>query len=387
MPRTCISLISRAKWPDIVGKGNESLGYPVAAMPDGISAVEVQDGILWIRLPLPYALNHVNIYAFRETDGWTIVDTGVNTALTQNLWTDLMAGPLEGMPVWRVILTHHHPDHVGLAGWFKSVHGAEVWAPRTVWLLARMLTLDVQDRPSPEALEFYRAAGVNKQAYDKLAKARPFNFADCVHPIPTGFKRIVDGSAIEIGGRIWDVRFGHGHAPAHATFWCRDVPLIIGGDQFLADITPNIGVYNTEPEAIPLTEFLVSCERFCEFAEADQLVLPGHKIPYNGLPVRLGQLIENHETALERLLEELREPRTTVQCFEAIFGHPIKERDFGFALAEAVAHLNHLWFHAKANRYCRADGAWLWSRRDDRDSMGAVYPSVRCPGASRTMQT
>ena len=346
-----------------MGRGNDALGYPVSDAPEGASATEVHDGVLWIRLPLPYALNHVNIFAFRETGGWTIVDTGLSTTLNRELWRDLLAGPLAGAPVWRVILTHHHPDHVGLAGWFKSVHGSEVWAPRTVWLLARMLTLDVQDRPSSEALEFYRAAGAEKRDYDRLANTRPFNFVDCVYPIPTGFKRIVDGDSIQIGGRSWDIRFGHGHAPAHATFWCRDAPLIIGGDQFLADITPNIGVYNTEPEAIPLTEFLASCERFREFAKCDQLVLPGHRKPFTRLPVRLVQLIENHDAALERLLEELHEPRTTVQCFEAVFGHPIKERDFGFALAEATAHLNHLWVHAKVDRNRRADGAWHWSRR------------------------
>ena len=359
--------ISQNRRIETVGKGNDSLGYPVHDVPEGISAVEVHDGVLWIRLPLPFALNHVNVFALREDDGWSLVDSGLNSGLTRDLWQGLLSGPLEGAPVRRVLLTHHHPDHVGLAGWFKSVHGSEIWAPRTVWLLARMLTLDVQDRHSPEALEFYRAAGMDSEVYDRLANSRPFNFADCVYPIPTGFKRIVDGETIEVGGKLWDVRFGHGHAPAHATLWCRDAPLVIGGDQFLGDITPNIGVYNTEPEAIPLTEFLASCERFREHARCEQLVLPGHRRPFTGLPIRLVQLIENHNEALERLLEELREPRTTVQCFEAVFGHPVSDDEFGFALAEATAHLNHLWVHAKVDRHRRSDGAWLWTRRADVD--------------------
>ena len=170
--------------------GSQPLEYPWPEPPEFGRAIEIAQGILWIRLPLPMALDHVNIYALDDGDGWTIVDTGMGSNKTRGLWRDLMARELGDRPIKRVILTHHHPDHVGLAGWFKSEFGAEIWATRTAWLMARMLTLDVQELPTSETLEFWRKAGMDPKELDKRAKGKPFNFADTVHPIPLGFHRM-----------------------------------------------------------------------------------------------------------------------------------------------------------------------------------------------------
>ena len=154
--------------------------------------------------------------------------------------------------------THHHPDHIGLAGWFQSQHGAELVTTRTAWLFARMLTLDVQEVWPEETLAYYRSAGMAQEIYEKRVNDRPFNFADTVHPMPLGFTRIKQGDVIRMGGRDWDVHTGNGHAPEHATFWSRDDNLVITGDQILSTISPNIGVYATEPMADPLGEWLES---------------------------------------------------------------------------------------------------------------------------------
>lgn len=163
-----------------------------------------------------------------------------------------------------------------------------------------------------------------------------------------------------MGGRRWQVRIGHGHAPEHATFWAEDMPLVIGGDQLLPGISANIGVYATEPDADPLTDWLESCARFAPLATEAHLVLPGHKLPYTGLPLRLSQMVSGHEAALERLLDHLCEPDTAVGCFEAVFGHQIDASAYMLALAEAIAHLNHLLRAGRVSRKRRADGAWLW---------------------------
>ncbi len=310
------------------------------------------------------ALDHVNVFAFRDPQGWTIVDTGFDSAATRKVWRQAMAGPLAGLPIGRVILTHHHPDHVGLAGWFKSEFGAEIVATRVAWLMARMLTLDVETHYTPEAIGFMRDAGVSARTIAARQKERPFNFADVVHQIPTGFRRITDGECIEFGGRSWDVRTGGGHAPEHATFWSRDGELVVGGDQFLADISPNIGVYVTEPDADPLSDWMESCRRFQEIADNRPLVLSGHKLPYSGLALRLRQLAENHVLALERLVAGLEQPRTAIQCFQLLFRREIGQGEFGFALAESVAHLNHLLLAGRITRFRGDDGAWHWVAGD-----------------------
>jgi glyoxylase-like metal-dependent hydrolase (beta-lactamase superfamily II) len=336
--------------------------HPFDTPPEPGRAVEVAEGILWLRLPLPMALDHVNVYALADADGWTIIDTGMNSKKTRAIWETVLSGPLAGKPVARVLLTHHHPDHVGLVGWFQD-RGAELLTTRTAWLYARMLTLDVQDRPSAQSMQFYTRAGMPADMLAKRAAERPFNFADVVAPMPLGFTRLDEGDSLTLAGRRWLVRLGQGHAPDHITLWSEDDGLVIGGDQLLPGISPNIGVYPTEPEADPLSDWLTATDSFKPHARMDQLVLPGHKLPFNGLPLRLHQLAENHHTALDRLLDHLRQPQTAAGCFPALFKRPIGEPEFGLALVEAVAHLNCLLRRGLVSRSLGADGAWQWQAR------------------------
>lgn len=333
--------------------------YPYPDAPAEGEAVTVAPGVLWMRLPLPMALDHVNVYALDDGDSWTIIDTGFASKRSRAIWGKLLEGPLNGKPISRVVVTHHHPDHVGLAAWFME-HGAELCMPRTGWLMARMLTLDVQETPNAEAIAFYTHAGMETDELKRRSSERPFNFADCVASLPLGYTRLVDGGTIMMAGRAWDIRMGDGHAPEHATFWSRDDNLVIGGDQLLPSISPNLGVYPTEPDADPVTDWLRSCEKFQAFAAPDQLVLGGHKLPFTGLPTRLTQLIDNHHGALKRLLAHLDEPHSAGECFMPLFKRNIRGGEYGLALVEAVAHVNYLHQAGLATRTLRNDGAWVF---------------------------
>lgn len=345
------------------GEARAVLRFPWESPPAPGEAITVAPGILWMRLPLPMKLDHVNIYALDEGDSWTIIDTGFDTKTTRRVWADLLAGPLAGKPVKRVVVTHHHPDHVGLAGWFQAEFGAQLVTTRTAWLFARMLTLDNQTSPTAETLEFWRSAGMDRDIYAKRLDEKPFNYADIVAPMPLGFKRIKQDDVIEMGGRVWDVHVGNGHAPEHATFWCRDGDLVLAGDQILSSISPNIGVYATEPEADPLEGWLDACERFEPLATPEHLVLGGHKLPFTGLPFRLKQLINNHHRGLERLLTFLETPHPASACFPTLFKRTIGEGEYGLALVEAVAHVNHLYHQGLVTRTRRDDGAWVYQTK------------------------
>jgi glyoxylase-like metal-dependent hydrolase (beta-lactamase superfamily II) len=339
-----------------------SISYPFDGPPEPGCATEVVEGILWLRLPLPMVLNHVNVYALDDGDGWTIVDTGLNAPMVREAWEAALSGPLSAKPVRRVILTHHHPDHVGLVGRFQE-GGAELVTSRTAWLFARMLALDEQERPTEETLSFWRAAGMSPELFAQRAGERPFNFADIVAPMPLGFSRLVEGATFRAGGRDWTVRMGDGHAPEHVTLWSTDGELVIGGDQLLPSISPNLGVYATEPEADPVADWIAACERLAPHANDTQLVLPGHKLPYRGLPFRMSQLVENHHGALDRLCRHLAEPRTACECFDPLFKRRIGSAEYGLAMVEAMAHCLHLWHRGELSRTRRGDGAWIWQVR------------------------
>lgn len=330
-------------------------------LPEPGTAHEIAPGVLWMRMPLPFKPDFVNCYALRDDGGWALVDTGIDSRRSRALWESLLSGPLGGLPVTRVLATHHHLDHMGLAGWFQA-RGAPLITSRTAWLMARMAILDVQERPTPQAIAFWTRAGMPAEMIAERAGERPFNMSDLSAPLPPGYQRLTEGEAITLGGRRWMCRMGEGHAPEHVTLWSQDDDLVIGGDQLLASISPNLGVYPNEPDADTVGAWLESCRRLQPHARPQQLVLPGHKSPYRGLPTRLAQLIDNQQAALQRLLTGLRDtPRSTVGCFDLLYRRVIGKPEFGLALAEAQGHVNHL--RATGRLWPRgqtAEGAILW---------------------------
>ena len=341
----------------------QGLAYPWTEPPASGSATQIADGVLWMRLPLPMKLDHVNVYALADDDGWTIIDTGFDSRKTRDIWSTLLDGPLAGKPIRRVLVTHHHPDHVGLAGWFQKNHDAELLMTRTAWLFARMLMLDEQSTLPMETLLHYRRAGMRADLLAARAAERPFNFADVVAPMPLGFTRIQQGDRLTLGGRDWDVHIGNGHAPEHATLWSRSDNLVFSGDQILPTISPNIGVYATEPMADPIGDWIEACERLALLVREDHLALGGHKLPFTGLPLRMHNLIDNHHQGLARLLGYLQTPKAAGDCFSPLFKRTIGEGEYGLALVEAIAHLNHLYLTDAVERTERADGAWIFKAK------------------------
>ncbi len=326
--------------------------------------MEVAPQIYWLRLPLPMKLNHVNVYLVDEGDFWTIIDTGVDSQPTREIWRLMHDQFFNEKPIARVIATHHHPDHIGLAGWFQREYNCDLVTTRTAWLFARMLTLDEQATLAPETAEFYHRSGMPAAQLRRRNSERPFNFVDIVAPLPLGYTRIKNGDCIKMAGRSWDVRIGNGHAPEHATLWSREDNLVIAGDQVLSSISPIIGVYATEPMANPLLDWLETCECFKALADDNQLVLAGHKLPFSGLRTRMHELLRHHQDALDRTLDFLDQPRSAVDCFLPLFQRQIGESEYSLALSEAVAHLNYLLLGEQLSSELSPTGVCLYQRKD-----------------------
>lgn len=336
-------------------KPGQNLEYPFDTRPELGETIEVAPGVQWIRMRLPMQLNHINLWLLEDGDGWTIVDTGIRDEVTAEAWKTLFAGAMKGRPVKRVIVTHLHPDHVGLAGWLVRRFNVSLWMTRTDYLMCRNLCADTGQEAPAEGMSFYRAAGFSDEALENY-KTRFGGFGKGVYRLPNSYRRIEEGEIIEIGGRKWEIVVGRGHAPEHACLWCREDNLFISGDQILPRISSNVSLFPTEPEANPLQEWLDSCLNLKAILPEDVLVFPSHNTPFRRVRERLQELIDGHEEGLEKLLALCAEPKRAVDTFPALFRARITSGNFGMATGESLAHLNCLRARGQIIKMTDADG-------------------------------
>jgi glyoxylase-like metal-dependent hydrolase (beta-lactamase superfamily II) len=323
------------------GPGTTGVRYEFADKPDTGATMPVAPGILWLRMPLPWQLGHINLWLLEDGDGFTLVDSGVHTDVTKRVWQEVFGSAMGGRPAVRVIATHLHPDHVGCTAWLAARFGVDVWMTREEYLLCRVLVGDT-GRPAPEAgTRFYRAAGFPPEAMDRYQKMFGM-FGRYVAPLPESYRRLRDGDALRIGGRTWEVIVGRGHSPEHACLYCPEENVLISGDQLLPTISSNVSVYPTEPAANPLAEWLDSLETLRRRVPEDVLVLPAHGRPFRGAHARAAALIAGHRAGLERLEALCREPIRAVDAFPALFSSAIDENNLIMATGESIAHLNYL---------------------------------------------
>lgn len=338
-----------------------NLDYPFAARPELGQTIELAPGVHWVRMRLPMQLNHINLWLLEDGDGWTVVDTGINDQVTADAWKTLFAGAMGGRPIKRVIVTHLHPDHVGLAGWLVRRFGVELWMSRTDYLLCRNLVADTGQEAPVEGVRFYRAAGFPDQALEDY-KTRFGGFGKGVYKLPNAYRRIEEGERIAIGKRVWEIVVGRGHAPEHACLWCREENLFISGDQVLPRISSNVSLFPTEPEADPLKDWLDSCAKLKALLPEDILVLPSHNEPFRGVKLRLQDLIDGHEQNMDKLVALCAEPKRAVDVFPALFRSRITSGNFGMATGESLAHLNCLRARGLIERHADSDGVDWYER-------------------------
>ncbi|MGB5740084.1 MAG: MBL fold metallo-hydrolase [Woeseia sp.] len=334
--------------------------YEFAETPETGSSVEVVGGVHWLRMPLPFALSHINLWLLEDDDQWVIVDSGLHVDESTAIWDKVLKGVMQGRPVNRIFLTHMHPDHSGNGGWLQDKTGAEFLMTREEYMYCRVLMNDT-GQPAPQAgIDFYRAAGFSEDELDRYQKAFGM-FGKFISKMPAAYTRLRHGQSHRIGNRDWQVLVGNGHSPEHACFFNHDLNVLISGDQLLPTISSNVSVWPTEPQANPLEDWLASIDLLRACLPEDVLVLPSHGRPFRGAHARLDALQNEHLQALERLNEHCSEPRRVVDVFTAIFGRPIKGGELIMATGEAIAHLN--WLRARQRVTVQTDASGInWYR-------------------------
>ena len=324
-----------------VDQPTASINYPLGFKPEPGEALDIAPGVKWLRLPLPFLLEHINVWLLRDGDGWAIVDTGLFSNTTREIWQYVFDQYLGNAPITRVLVTHMHPDHVGCAGWLTRKFGIELWMPGDEYMLCRTLVADTGKPASPEGLRFYTDAGFTIENLD-LYQEFFGTFGNVVSPLPESFRQLHADMTIQIGDYPWEVIIGRGHSPEHACLLCRELNLLIAGDQILPTISPNVSVYPTEPSANPLRSWFESLEKLKTVLPVDVLVLPAHGKPFRGAHIRLDELIEEHETGLNKLRKICSKPKRALDVFPALFKARITDQNLIMATGEALSHLNYL---------------------------------------------
>lgn len=339
------------------------LHYPLGdALPAPGRALAVAPGVKWIRMALPFALDHINLWLLRDTldgrEGWTVVDTCICRDEAKAQWEQVFANELDGLPVLRVIVTHMHPDHIGLAQWLCERWNCMLWVSATDYNMARIGSQSTTGFGGESAARFFRAHGLtDPDSLDKI-RARAGYYPSLVPGVPGHFRRLLDGQSVAIGGRNWRCIAGYGHAPEHIALYCGDLQVLISGDMVLPRISTNVSVYDVEPESDPLALFLDSLQRYRPLP-ADTLVLPSHGKPFTGLHERIDQLEAHHAERLAELLAACRErPSSAWDIIPVLFPRALDLHQTTFAMGEAVAHLNRLWLAGALRREQGVDGVF-----------------------------
>lgn len=335
------------------------------------STLEVVPGVRWIRMGLPFALNHINLWLLRDemgradgsgtAPGWTVVDCCVDQPESRAQWEQIIANEMQGLPVLRVIATHMHPDHLGLAHWLCERFEARLWISSTDFNVASIASRGDSGWGGESASRFLASHGLSdKSSVEGVAKRSSY-FSGLVPAVPRQYRRMQDGDIIDIGGNSWRCISGYGHAPEHISLHCEALGLLIGGDMMLPRISTNISVFDTEPESDPLRLFLESIDKFRALG-AQTLTLPAHGKPFRGLHERIEQLHTHHRERLDEvLLACSARPCNAHDMLPFMFKRELNLHETTFAMGEAIAHLHLLWFAGRLHRKLGVDGIYRFT--------------------------
>lgn len=346
----------------------KSIEYLDVEVPEHGKLVAVSKGIFWLRMPLPFDLDHINLYLLEdfENGGYALIDTGLGNEQTQRIWEDILASL--NKPISKVIVTHMHPDHIGMAGYIVDKFKVPLFMSHSEYFVARALFAGPCGASDWQDDQYLLRCGFSKEYRDTAAANRKSSkgFASTIKPIPLQYQRLRHDDEINIGDYVWRVLIGRGHSPEHVCLYNSDNQILISGDHILPIISPNIGVYSTEPEANSLNQYLDTLPQFLNLPDST-LVVPSHKRPFYGVHTRVVQLISHHKTHLTNLLDFCKTGQTVEQCLQVLFKRKLNPHNMFFATAEALSHLNYLYFNSKVSRRLNQRGQYIYQTTSSKE--------------------
>ncbi|HLR12129.1 MAG TPA: MBL fold metallo-hydrolase [Burkholderiaceae bacterium] len=341
------------------------LEYPFGdELPPPGQAMDVANDIWWIRMPLPFALDHINLWCLRDSidgqEGWTLIDCGVARDEVRQSWEALFTNMLQGLPVLRVIVTHMHPDHVGLADWLCKRWNAPLYMTMTDYMTARhwssvTVSNDYGGTGGKATADFFARHGLQDADALEQMRNRADYYPDLVPSVPAEFHRLMHGDELTIGDASWRIIVGYGHAPEHASLYCKEKEVLISGDMLLPRISTNVSVHSFEPMGNPLPAYLESLHGYDDVPD-QALVLPSHGRPFRGAQIRIAQQHAHHDERFAEVLQACETPKTAAELLPVLFRRKLDTHQLSFAMGEALAHLHALYYRGELKRQVDKNG-------------------------------
>jgi glyoxylase-like metal-dependent hydrolase (beta-lactamase superfamily II) len=321
--------------------GPDAIHYPDFPIPAPGQVMRLQEGIWWLRMPLPISLDHINLWLLEEPGGFALVDTGMATSAARAIWEQLCTTLLAERPLTRIVLTHLHPDHAGLAAWLQTRFGVPVWTSAATLEQLRMLLGETTPAMLAARLAFFAGHGV--EPLEEIAgSVGSRGYQDSVDGLPQAGRLMLDNDQTQIGSRSWQWLETGGHAHGHLCLHAaQPQSVLIAGDQVLPTISPNVSLTPLTPDPNPLATYLQSLERLSGL-DPGTLVLPSHGRPFLGLAARAAEIRQHHDRHFAKLFEACRTPLTAFQCLPFLYRRPQHGFHLFLALGEALAHLEYL---------------------------------------------
>lgn len=333
-----------------------TLHFPHAEPPQPGQVIEIAPGVQWFRLPLPYRLDHVNIYLIENGEGWTVLDTGLGTDACRNAWETLLNGALRGQRLTSMMVTHYHPDHVGLAGWLGKRFNLPLSMPRPEYLYSLALQYAPGDLGHDMHRPFYQRHGLSSDITE-LVLGRGHEYLRRTSGVPATYHRIKHGNSLAAGSREFQIITGGGHSLEQAMLYRPEERLFFAADQVIARISPNVSVHAMEPDLDALGIYLQSLRALRDRVSDNVLVLPGHGLPFYGLHQQIAELIEHHAERCDVIEAAIKQKSLSVaELVPHVFHRVLDEHQTGFAFGEVLAHVNHMLGEGRLTLDIGADG-------------------------------
>ena len=342
-------------------KQNSKLDYPFSKRPPDGGTIEVTPNIFWLRMPLPIALNHINLWLLEGDEGWTIIDSGMATKESKTIWNNIFTKSLKKKPVEEILITHMHLDHSGLAGWLANKWNIEPHFTEKEFLETVKINNGMNDDQQRIYLDYYKKCGYDEEAQLHFIERNKYR-QSLVTNLESGFQELDDQQTVKLSNGLWQIIIAQGHSPSHACLFSEENNVFICGDVLLPRITPNVSVNPAYPDGNPLKDWLDSLENIKQKIPDDLLVLPSHGYPYKGAHLRIETILKNHHDKLNKIYENIDEPKTVVELFSVLFESQINKHNIVLAVGETMSHLNYLVAESKLSKSIDKNGLYSFSR-------------------------